>query len=653
MAKLSKREAAAKKAGGKLNYSTGKISVPVKSVKQAASKSSGINSQGGVGDTPYGPTVQAVYSGPTQPGSTVQPGYYNTETKGSTPVGSGSSSSNRSKAAKAVTTSTDYNKATLQPTTSRDYSSLGSKLVQGVTNVAKAVVPGAQTLADLYELSGRDLTSMLGINKALASDSGLEQYTNDQGQVLSVPEQQALYDYNNQPNDGQPVGDANQFVGDALQKSKNQGIFSTQGFAPASSQQVAYNRTPRQTTTQPTQTAFGGGQGTDLSSLIQQVVSHPDFQGLQQDNTPVNNGQSGTQRQFLGNGMLSNGMASNGKLDSGLDGLSMGAPMSEEESLLNQLLGIKSAQAAEMPQTMSSFGMQNTPVSPYAGAMSIPGQATPSWATSPIGNGGEQRQITQNRTPQPTNTAAQFSQGATGGNSSANPMLDYQNKAMKGFSQQEKAQKKALDELIKSIKSQYSTSQTTGINDLNTAKQQDLLKLSGLFSFANQDPNSEQRVQYEQRANQDYAKQQGDFIAKLAAAQQQDISGANQGYQSKLADIMSQRNNAQYNIAQLLQKAQDDARSSGTSGTNKNQTAIQALLNRAANMPSGGREYAQQQATAMGLGNISSYTPNGWENAYNPNFGQTTPTKFQSIGNGYVMDPSTGDVFQAYDPNAY
>jgi hypothetical protein len=150
--------------------------------------------------------------------------------------------------------------------------------------------------------------------------------------------------------------------------------------------------------------------------------------------------------------------------------------------------------------------------------------------------------------------AQQYSQGETGGN----PALDYQKQSLKGFSQQEKAQKRALNELLKSIKNQYSTKEKTGLSDLNKAKQEDLLKLSGLFSFANQDPDSEQRIQYEQRANQDYAKQQADFIAQLAAAQTQDISGAKQNYQKSRADIASQRNSTQQNIAQMLYQAQQD-----------------------------------------------------------------------------------------------
>jgi uncharacterized protein with ATP-grasp and redox domains len=134
--------------------------------------------------------------------------------------------------------------------------------------------------------------------------------------------------------------------------------------------------------------------------------------------------------------------------------------------------------------------------------------------------------------------------------------MDYQKQQLKGFTAQEKAQKKALKELLKSIKNQYSVKQTEGLNQLAKSKQEDLLKLSGLFSFANQDPNSEQRMQYEQRANQDYATQQSDFLAKLASAMQGDISSAKQGYQKELAGIGQQRNTAQEKIAELLMQAQ-------------------------------------------------------------------------------------------------
>ena len=85
------------------------------------------------------------------------------------------------------------------------------------------------------------------------------------------------------------------------------------------------------------------------------------------------------------------------------------------------------------------------------------------------------------------------------------------------------------------------------------------MKLSGLFSFANQDPDSEQRIQYEQRANQDYAKQQADFLTQLAAAQGQEVSSAKQNYQKSKADIATQRNTVQQKIVEMIYQAQKDA----------------------------------------------------------------------------------------------
>jgi len=319
-------------------------------------------------------------------------------------------------------------------------------------------------------------------------------------------------------------------------------------YSTARSFPVAPSRAPQQTTNAPT---------VPLTTLISQVVNHPDFQSAQPDTTPVDNGQAGTQRQFLGNGLLSSGKYGNGAGDYGIQG-NMGTGQVSSVDDLMTILGLKTptAQAMENPSMMSS--MQTTPVSAFQQSFANGGLS----GSNPF---GVQSISPTNRaeTPAPTPKAntrnasivQQTSQGATGGNSTANPVLDYQNKSMKGFTAQEKAQKKALEELIKSIRNQYSTSQTTGINDLNTAKQQDLLKLSGLFSFANQDPNSEQRIQYEQRANQDYAKQQADFLAKLAGEQQSAISQANQGYQGKLADIAKEKNATSLEIAKLLENA--------------------------------------------------------------------------------------------------
>lgn len=261
--------------------------------------------------------------------------------------------------------------------------------------------------------------------------------------------------------------------------------------------------------------------------------------------------------------MLSNGAFNNGQGDYGFQGTMTGDNTLDEQSLINQLLGVNTAQAAEMPQTMDFS--QQTPASAFQQSFAQGGLS----GANPYGT--YQQPVSQvnptNQAPQAPprvqnpgggqggGVAQQYAQGATGGS----PMEGYYKQQQKGYSAQEKAQKKALKELIKSIKSQYGTKQTEGTAQLEKSKQEDLLKLSGLFNFANQDPNSEQRIQYEQRANQDYAGQLTDFLSKLAAAQGQEVSQAKQGYQGKLADIAQQRNATALEIAKLQQAQQEAA----------------------------------------------------------------------------------------------
>ena len=346
------------------------------------------------------------------------------------------------------------------------------------------------------------------------------------------------------------------------------------------SRQIAYGsqpsfpqssvRTPRRTTsafTPPTQP----------STL--QGISAQDFQeGIpSSDFTPVNNGGAGTQQRFLGRGVLSNGVASNGKLDSEFSGASFGAPTDGAflEDQLRNILGVQTAQASEMPQMANfsgdSFG--TIPMSSQTDPRAMNYRGSQTFNTNPT---SQNEQVNDTRVQNPGGSqsggvAQQFSQGATGGD----PMDNYYNSQLKtqnkAFSAQEKAQKRALSELLKSITNQYKTQQTTGIDQLAKSKQEDLLKLSGLFQFANQDPDSEQRIQYEQRANQDYAGQQGDFLAKLAAAQAQEESRARQGYQSQMSDIAGQRNDARSKIEELIFKARQQAqnRGGGRSGTSE------------------------------------------------------------------------------------
>lgn len=566
---LSKREAAAAKVGGTLNYKTGKISVPVKTAPKPTSKpSKSIAPLVGAGPLQTGQTRvgSEVYgAGPLLPGQTRVLDSYS---------GGGSSGSTRSKASSgtpvktnspsgskpSASSSTNYNTATLKPTKVRGGAL--STLVDYGTETA-AMSPLGLLGRKALSTFGIDLTKLLGIDAALAKDTGLSSYVDDNGQVLGVEDQVALGDFYRQ-ND--PSADANTFVNN--QRTLASGDFKS--FRPTGD-----GRKPRQ--------IVASGNPTPSPSQDRTYTPEPQFQSYP-DLTPVSQGRPGTRRQFLGNGLLSNGLASNGKLETGIEGLSMGAPMSEEDNLLNQLLGISTARASDLPQQVS-FG-DSSPVDLQqafaSGGLTLDqGYSMPQFSQqnvnptiqNPTGQ-YEQPRTSGGQNPggsQSGGVAQQYSQGATGGN----PVLDYQKQAMKGLSAQEKAQKKALKELLKSIENQYKTKQTEGLSELEKSKQQDLLKLSGLFSFANQDPNSEQRIQYEQRANQDYADQQTKFLAQLAAAQAQEVSGAKQGYQNQMADIAQQRNTAQEKIAQLIYQMQQDqrARSGGRTAPSQKSAA--------------------------------------------------------------------------------
>lgn len=591
----SAREFKARSTGSKLNYKTGKISVPKAPAKQSSKTVAPLVGEGPLMTGQTRVSAQGPSIGPLLPGQTRETSSKpsSTRAKAATPVkGFGTPLATKSNNA---TISADT-RGPISRAVNRVTSSGIGALSDLMTGIGKMYVnnglnraPSTAFLSDSQRETNRDNIG-LGINESIASDiptgygeNGEIYYNNynpakngpmllksdfaTPGTNFSRPGSEEAYQRGEDPRVyGQQTQQAQMTYG-------SQPTSGSQTRVASQTQQTT--RTPRQTVNQPTQATQPQ---IDLSQIL------PILKVLQ-DNTPVDNGQSGTRRQFLGNGMLSNGLASNGKLDSGIEGLSYGAPMDQEENLINQLLGIQTAQAQEAPSQFS-FEANQTPASAFQtsfanGGLSLdPGYSMPQQFGTPSISDTQARTTRKEQptTPKPTNTTAQFAQGATGGNSTANPMLDYQKQSLKGFSAQEKAQKKALNELIKSIKNQYSTKQTEGINQLNTSKQEDLLKLSGLFSFANQDPNSEQRIQYEQRANQDYAGQQTDFLAKLAAAMQGDISQANQGYQGKLADINSQRNTAQYNIAQLLQKAKEDALDRANKGGGSTNLGSQTFL---------------------------------------------------------------------------
>lgn len=235
---------------------------------------------------------------------------------------------------------------------------------------------------------------------------------------------------------------------------------------------------------------------------------------------------------------------------------------SNEQIFKNNLLGINTAQAAEP-------SMFSTPSNVSIGGNStISHPQTPGpWADKYIFSSNSDVKTPPPPPTSPTggaptgNPTQQFAQGATGGFDNS------------GYKKQQKAKEKALKELIKSIVKEYSQSQTEGTRALEKSKQEDLLKLSGLFSFANQSPDSEQRIQYEQRANQDYAGQLSDFLNKLSQGKAKEISSAKINYQDSLADIMAAQQKAQADYENLMWDRQYKMASLNKSGGNDQKQA--------------------------------------------------------------------------------
>jgi hypothetical protein len=164
----------------------------------------------------------------------------------------------------------------------------------------------------------------------------------------------------------------------------------------------------------------------------------------------------------------------------------------------------------------------------------------------------------------------------TGYAAGIDPTQQYIQSQMKGEDKQAKAQKKAWEELQKTIKNQYADLQQTGTDKLNSSKQNDLLQLTGMFSNANQDPNGQQGQQYTERMQNDYANQLALLLKDLASKKKSDLSSGQNSYQSAMQSIQDAQASARYKLAMLLYQAQKKNATAnynpwgGTGSTNDN-----------------------------------------------------------------------------------
>lgn len=658
---LSKREYAAKQAGGSLNYKTGKISTP----KKSSSKSSSSNPYAKYQSMDWGSAAEAFKR-------------------------------DRGLSSDADLTGSDFDLAMNYQYNRPNYESLIKKNANigpwaagygSETEYGKGGTKAGNTYSQ-REQAAKAVSNRSGVGDIVRKGLGINT-ANASGGTISAPRKKGIIErgleiakdpfgleprlrafFNDAPW-GSKIYQAESGAVDAITQALT-GTTPELGFSekylrdetPMFQDSPIEDNSPRQTPKQDPSPVVHENNDNDNRRTSSRQVSNPIFTtpaptpslsdyingGSPQSFPTSSAGQESnrTQRRFLGNGLLSKGTYANGKGDYGMEGTFGTNQLSKENNLINQLLGIPTAQAAEtslfsQPNT-NSFGLPYTGYSSQNGGMSTRYglDQAPTFTPKNTSNEEYESSATGGNTAKPTG-------GSVSGGVAQQYSQQSENPQQKLYEQQIKNAKKVMEETIGAIKKQYGVSEETGTQALNKQKQEDLNALNARFSFGlNQDPNSEQAIQYAQRTNNDYAGQLSDFLSKLAASRTQDISSAKQNYytqknsaQEKLAQLMASLEEARINNAKKLSSA-------GTTAESKKQAAIMKLLNQAANMPSGGREYAQQIANIQGLGDISGYTPNGWENAYNPNFGKTT-SNIVSIGNGYVLDKDTGDVYQAYE----
>jgi len=180
----------------------------------------------------------------------------------------------------------------------------------------------------------------------------------------------------------------------------------------------------------------------------------------------------------------------------------------------------------------------------------------------------------------------------------------------------------ALENLLNGINSRYDESKRLGEKTLGESKTSDMNKLASLFAAYNTS-DSEQRVQTQQRTQNDYADQLTELIAQLSAGRNQEVTQAKTQWGDARSQIQQQKRSAESNVADLIYKAQNDIKnrnyerqqdaisnrlaqqkavsSQGFTPTQQQNIQeeynkdMQDMLGRAAYMPSGGREFVYNQ----------------------------------------------------------
>jgi len=127
-----------------------------------------------------------------------------------------------------------------------------------------------------------------------------------------------------------------------------------------------------------------------------------------------------------------------------------------------------------------------------------------------------------------------------------------------------------LADMIKGIESQYATAQTKQTGDLERQGRQNLNQLNSQFSFGNSDPNDEQRIQYQQRLQNDQGRNLAELLSSLQASKGQDILSARNQGSTNMQNLMNQQRTARSTAQGNQRDYQTELAKAKSGGSEKN-----------------------------------------------------------------------------------
>lgn len=196
----------------------------------------------------------------------------------------------------------------------------------------------------------------------------------------------------------------------------------------------------------------------------------------------------------------------------------------------------------------------------------------------------------------------------------------------------EKWLRKQFDELIKALDPTYAALQKEGQDALQAQLLNSNNQLASVMN-ANNTGDSEQRAQLMAGQQRDTQTALVNLLAKLAQNKSQDVSQYKSEY-AKQRGQLAERNqsNQQTLIDKIRAYQQSQAKGQGGAANGK---SLQALLTKAANMTSGGAQWAQRNAGLYGLNaaDVTPYLQGNWGDGF-----RSTPAPSRNTGGDTIQE---------------